>query len=99
METEPSQSPFVFMLVINLIDCDIFQRLVVYFVERLGMIFNSVEINFFEVDTADSAVVHRAIVNHFICNVGRRSPLRGTWNICRDLALLKFYSNRNVKIV
>ena len=74
-------------------------RLLVYFVERLCLIFYPGKIDLTEIDATDGAIVHGTIVDHAVRHVGCRGPLRGTWNINRSLIGSELYSDGYVKII
>ena len=68
-------------------------------IERLNLVFNTTEVDAFQVETANSTVIHGAIVEHSMCNVGRRGPLCGTGYIGRCLSGQEFGPDGNIEIV
>lgn len=80
-------------------DSDRDYRLLVYFVERLCLIFYPGKVDLTEIDTTDGAIVHGTIVNNAVRHIGCRGPLRGTWNINGSLIGSELYSDGYVKII
>ena len=75
------------------------ERLSFFSVKRNSPIAYSREINCRKVDTANGTVVHRAIIDDPIRDVGHGSPLRSTGNIDRYLAIGKLYTDGNIEVV
>lgn len=80
-------------------DSDRDYRLLVYFVERLCLIFYPGKVDLTEIDTTDGAIVHGTIVNNAVRHIGCRGLLRGTWNINGSLIGSELYSDGYVKII
>ena len=80
-------------------DSDRDYRLLVYFVERLCLIFYPGKIDLTEIDATNGAIVHGTIVDHAVRHVGCRGPLRGAWNINGSLVGSEFDSDGYVKII
>ena len=73
--------------------------LLLHVVERYGPVFYAGEIDLVEINAADCAVVHRAVVNNPVCHVGCRGPLCGTRDIGGSFVLGKFNPDGDIKIV
>ncbi len=68
-------------------------------VERLYLIFDSTEVDALQIEAADGAVVHGAVVEQAVGHVGSRSPLRSAGDVGRSLTGRKLSSYGDVEVV
>ena len=68
-------------------------------VERLCLIFDPTEIDALQIEAADGAVVHGAVVEQAVGHVGSRGPLRSAGYVGRGLAGRKLGSDGDVEVV
>ena len=63
------------------------------------MISDLIEINLFQIDTADGTVVHGPVIDHLVFHIRGRGPLGRAWNIGRNLACRKLDTDWDIEVI
>ena len=76
-----------------------FHRLFLYTIQRHTVISDLPEINSFQVNTTDVAIIHGPVVNNTVLCIRCHGKLGGAWNIGRSLSPWLLGTCRNIEII